>query len=240
MIDSLIPYLEQAAEFGTTWGPLIVIFFMTIESSFIPFPSEMVMPPAGFLAARGEFFPAESGWIALVVAVLCGVFGSILGAYINYCLALWLGRPFLHRWGKYFFLPQDKLNRAEEVFREYGDVTTFVCRLLPVIRQLISLPAGAAKMKFGRFTFFTTAGAGLWVLFLAVTGYIVGRQTLTEAGGKMDYRELVHRGTAMAQQNLPWIVLGCAAIVAVWVWVHRLVMNRPVRAKQAPLKNDEA
>ena len=177
MIDYLIPFLEKVAMFGLTWGPLLVLFFMTVESSFIPFPSEIVMIPAGFMAARGEFYPGEPGIGAMVLAVACGIVGSLLGAWLNYFLSFKLGRPFLHRWGKYFFLAPDKLERAESLFRELGEVTTFVCRLIPVVRQLISIPAGISRMHFVRFSLFTGAGAGLWVIVLSVLGYWFGTTT---------------------------------------------------------------
>ncbi len=220
MIDALIPYLEKAAALAPTWGPLLVLLFMTIESSFIPFPSEVVMIPAGFLSARGEFFPAGNHWGALILAILLGVTGSLLGAFLNYWLSWKLGRPFLHRWGKYFFLPPPRLERAEEIFREYGDMTTFVCRLLPVIRQLISIPAGISGMHFGRFTFFTAAGAALWVVFLSGLGFWFGTHTR-----EMTYAQLVHKGKDFVSAHLLWILLGALVLLAVYVWVHRRVVG---------------
>lgn len=217
MIDYLIPFLEKMAIFGVTWGPLLVFFFMIIESSFIPFPSEIVMIPAGFMAARGEFYPGDHVFGALVLAVACGITGSVLGAWLNYVLSLKLGRPFLHRWGKYFFLASDKLERAESLFREYGEITTFVCRLIPVVRQLISIPAGISQMHFIRFSLFTAAGAGLWVTLLTVLGYWFG--TTTEG---MSYGQLVHAAKAQLQQHLLWILLGCATLMVVYVYIHRL------------------
>ena len=213
------------AIFGVTWGPVLVLFFMTVESSFIPFPSEIVMIPAGFMAARGEFYPGGYALGALALGVACGICGSLLGAWINYYLSAKLGRPFLYRWGKYFFLPPDKLMRAEGLFREYGEVTTFVCRLIPVVRQLISIPAGISRMNRARFSLFTAAGAGLWVTLLAVLGYWFG--TTTE---DLTYGQLVHSAKAMVQQHLVWIALGCAALMAVYIWIHRIAAgknNRP-------------
>jgi membrane protein DedA with SNARE-associated domain len=209
------------AMFGLTWGPLLVLFFMTVESSFIPFPSEIVMIPAGFMAARGEFYPGDHVFSALMLAVACGIAGSLLGAWLNYVLSLKLGRPFLHRWGKYFFLPVDKLERAESLFREYGEITTFVCRLIPVVRQLISIPAGISRMNFVRFSLFTGAGAGLWVIVLTVLGYWFG--TTTEG---MSYGQLVHTAKAQLQQHLLWILLGCAVLMSVYVWIHRLAAGK--------------
>jgi membrane protein DedA with SNARE-associated domain len=221
LLDALIPFLEKMAHFGLTWGPLLVLFFMTVESSFIPFPSEIVMIPAGFMAARGEFFPGDSIWAALVLSIACGISGSLLGAFLNYVLALKLGRPFLYRWGKYFFLPADKLARAEQLFREYGDITTFVCRFIPVVRQLISIPAGISRMHFGRFTMFTGAGAGIWVMLLALIGYWFG--TTTQG---MGYAELVHAAKEMLNRYSLWIFLGCAVLMAVYIWVHRLAAGK--------------
>lgn len=217
MLEALIPFLEGMARFGLNWGPLLVLFFMTVESSFIPFPSEIVMIPAGFMAARGEFFPGSAIWTAVALAVACGITGSMLGAWINYVLSLKLGRPFLHRWGKYFFLDPDKLSRAEQLFREYGEVTTFVCRLIPVVRQLISIPAGISRMNFGRFTLFTGAGAGIWVIILTGIGFWFG---MTTEG--LSYTELVHQAKAILDKHMILILIGCGSLVAIYAWIHRL------------------
>lgn len=221
MIDYLIPFLEEMAAFGMTWGPLLVFVFMTVESSFIPFPSEIVMIPAGFMAARGEFYPGDQVWVAMALAVLCGILGSLVGAWINYFLSLRLGRPFLHRYGKYFFVAPDKLDRAEALFREYGEITTFVCRLIPVVRQLISIPAGVSRMNLFRFSFFTGAGAGIWVIILALLGYWFG--TTTEG---MGYGELVHQGKDMLKQHLLWIVLCLGVLFALYIWIHKMAAGK--------------
>jgi membrane protein DedA with SNARE-associated domain len=207
--------------FGLTWGPILVLFFMTVESSFIPFPSEIVMIPAGFMAARGEFFPGDNIWAAVVLAILCGITGSLIGAWINYVLALKLGRPFLHRWGKFFFLAPDRLSRAEQVFRDFGEVTTFVCRLIPVVRQLISIPAGISRMNFGRFTLLPGAGAGIWVIILASIGYWFGRTT-----EGLSYGDLVHQAKTVLDQNLIWIIAGCGLLVVIYAWIHRLAVGK--------------
>ena len=217
MVDLLIPFLEEMAKFSLTWGPLLVLFFMTVESSFIPFPSEIVMIPAGFMAARGEFFPGGHIWWAVLIAIACGIVGSLLGAWLNYYLSLKLGRPFLHRWGRHFFLAPHKLDRAEALFREYGEVTTFVCRLIPVVRQLISIPAGISRMNFLRFSLFTGAGAGIWVIILTFLGYWFGATT-----GGMSYGELVHAGKALIKENLVWVFLGSGVMMAAYIWVHKL------------------
>lgn len=221
MVDYLIPFLEEMARFGLTWGPVLVLFFMTVESSFIPFPSEIVMIPAGFMAARGEFYPGNEVWLPITLAIGCGIAGSLLGAYINYALSFKLGRPFLHRWGKYFFLPPNKLDRAEEIFRKYGDITTFVCRLIPVVRQLISIPAGISRMDFRRFSIFTAAGAGIWVVILTLLGYWFG---ITTKG--MSYSDLVHEAKALLDKHLILILCACALLIGIYAWIHKLVEGK--------------
>ncbi len=143
-----------------------ILFLMLVESSFFPFPSEIVIPPAGFLAASGE--------MNLVLVILAGIGGSLLGAFFNYWIALKLGRPFFERYGKYFFVSSEALERADAYFAKHGHISTFVGRLIPGIRQLISLPAGIARMPLGIFTLFTALGAGIWVMVLAFLGYFLG------------------------------------------------------------------
>ena len=219
MTEVLIQYIELAAAHAPVWGLVIIFALMTIESSFIPFPSEVVMIPAGFLAARGDLTfgnPAAD----LSAAFLAGLAGSMAGAYINYFLFRWLGRPFLHKYGRHFFLPPPTVARAEEIFLEYGAGATFVCRLLPGIRQLISIPAGIAGMPLGIFSFCTALGAGIWVAVLALMGYFFGLHTAS-----MSYADLVHKGKDMINDNLVWIILGCALFFAAYVWLHRRVMH---------------
>ena len=219
MTDLVIQYLEQAADLAMTWGPLLILFFMAVESSFIPFPSEVVMIPAGFMAARSELFPGDP-LASAVIAILCGIAGSLAGAGLNYYLALKLGRPFLYTYGKYFFLSPHALHRAEELFREYGDVTTFVCRLLPAIRQLISIPAGLSRMRISHFLFFTGLGAGLWVTVLTGMGYYFGTRSRD-----LSYEELVHHCEAILYQYLPWIITGCIIIFLGYMYVHKRIMK---------------
>jgi membrane protein DedA with SNARE-associated domain len=220
MTHLLAEHLEDFVELAKVWGPLLILLFMAIESSFVPFPSEIVMIPAGFMAARGELFPG-SPIAAILVAVSCGLIGSLLGAWLNYYLSLKLGRKFLYTYGKWFFLKPAALERAEEIFREYGDIATFVCRLLPAIRQLISIPAGLSKMHFGRFTFFTGLGAGIWVVVLTWIGYHFGTHTVD-----MTYQELVFTGKDLIKDNLIWLVLGLGVLVVVYIVIHKKVMHR--------------
>lgn len=220
MTEALIKYIEAAAAMAPVWGLLIIFVLMTVESSFIPFPSEVVMIPAGFLAARSGLTLA-SPFADATLAVLAGVAGSLAGAYVNYFLSLKLGKPFLERFGKYFFLSRDSLERAEEVFREYGAGATFVCRLLPAIRQLISIPAGIANMPLGSFTLWTALGAGIWVIILTGVGYSLGLKSAA-----MSYAEIVHVGKDTLRHNLHWVLLFCGVAFAAYVYVHKRVMRR--------------
>lgn len=150
-------------------GYVGITLLMAVESSFIPFPSEVVLPPAGYLAAQGR--------MSAPLALAAGLAGSLIGALINYFLAVKLGRPFLHRYGKYFLIKEKSLNRAEAFFQRHGEISTFIGRLIPVIRQLISLPAGVARMRIDRFAAYTALGAGIWCAILTYIGWYVGRNS---------------------------------------------------------------
>ena len=146
----------------------MVVLLMTIESSFIPFPSEVVIPPAAWKAAQGD--------LNLALVILSGVVGSILGALFNYYFALYLGRTILYKFADtrvahFMLLDRSGVEKAEEYFRKHGRSSTFIGRLVPAIRQLISLPAGLAKMDLRPFLFYTTLGSGLWTTILAFLGY---------------------------------------------------------------------
>ena len=220
MLETIASHLDSLAALAPTWGLLFIFVFMTIESSFVPFPSEVVMIPAGFLAARGEVgigSPLAAVWVAIAV----GVLGSLAGAYVNYYLALWVGKPFLEKYGKWFFLKPAALERACEVFNKYGAATTFVCRMVPAIRQLISIPAGIAKMPLGSFTLFTGLGAGVWTTILAFVGYGLGK-----SAGDITYFELCTKGKEMAAANLPLVIGGALALAGLYVLISKLVMRR--------------
>ena len=220
MLETIASHLDSLAALAPTWGLLFIFVFMTIESSFVPFPSEVVMIPAGFLAARGELgigSPLAAVWVAIAV----GVLGSLAGAYVNYYLALWVGKPFLEKYGKWFFLKPAALERACEVFNKYGAATTFVCRMVPAIRQLISIPAGIAKMPLGSFTLFTGLVAGVWTTILAFVGYGLGK-----SAGDITYLELCTKGKEMAAANLPLVIGGALALAGLYVLISKLVMRR--------------
>ena len=148
------------------WGYPGIVVMMFLESSFFPFPSEVVIAPAGYLAFRGE--------MSLGLVILAGIAGSLLGALFNYWLAVRWGRPFFERYGRYFLVSPAALDRADRYFARHGHISTFVGRLLPGIRQYISLPAGLARMNLALFALFTALGAGIWVVILALTGYVIG------------------------------------------------------------------
>ncbi len=163
MFDAFVTWLVQTI--GHMGYPGIV-GLMFLESSFFPFPSEVVVPPAGFLAARGQ--------MSLLLVIGSGILGSILGALFNYWLSLRFGRPFFLRFGRYFLVSEKTIDRADRFFADHGHISTFVGRLLPGIRQYISLPAGLARMNIPLFLLYTSLGSGIWVLVLALVGYWLG------------------------------------------------------------------
>ena len=220
MTEIIAGYIENVAQYAQLWGLFIIFFFMTVESSFIPFPSEVVMIPAGFMAFRGELLTGNP-WIDCILAVIAGTLGSLAGAYINYFLALYLGRSLLYKYGKYIFLNEQTLLRSEEFFRQYGDIGTFICRLLPGIRQIISLPAGLARMKLSRFTFFTALGAGIWVIVLTAVGGWIGHLS-----AELTYVELVHKGEEILKEHFTWVTIALAAALVAYVFLHKLMMKR--------------
>ena len=145
-----------------------IVSLMFLESSFFPFPSEVVMPPAGYLASQGQ--------MNLAAVIFCGIFGSILGALFNYWIAIKWGRKFFDRFGKYFFVSPEALDKAEVFFAHHGHISTFTARLLPVIRQYVSLPAGLARMNLFKFCLYTGLGSGIWVAILSILGYWLGSE----------------------------------------------------------------
>lgn len=152
---------------------LFVFIFMVIESSFIPFPSEAVVPPAAYLACTNA---GAGDGMNIFGVVLVATLGALVGAYINYYLALWIGRPVIYsfadsRFGHMLLINREKVAKAEDYFDRHGAISTFIGRLIPAIRQLISIPAGIAKMNIGQFTIFTFLGALLWNSILGALGY---------------------------------------------------------------------
>jgi membrane protein DedA with SNARE-associated domain len=144
-----------------------IIALMAMESSILPVPSELVMPPAGYWAAKGQ--------MSVPIVLLCGVIGSILGALANYYGARLIGRPLIQRYGKYVLLSEKNLLRSERFFAEHGEISTLIARLFPVIRHLISIPAGLHRMPLPKFILYTAAGAGVWCTILTFIGYFLGQ-----------------------------------------------------------------
>lgn len=149
-----------------SWGYAGIVFLMALESSFFPFPSEVVMIPAGYLAQQGQ--------MNIILAFIAGVFGSLLGAVFNYYLCYFFGRELIARYGRFVGINEKKMQKFEAFFNKHGEISTFNCRLLPGIRQYISLPAGLAKMNIWRFCLFTSLGASIWVAILLALGYMLG------------------------------------------------------------------
>lgn len=162
---------------------MLVFTFMIVESSFIPFPSEIIVPPAAYLACT-------SGEISITMVILLATVGALGGALINYGLSMWIGRPIVYRFadsrlGHACLIDRAKVENAERYFEKHGAVSTFIGRLIPAVRQLISIPAGLSRMNLGKFTLYTSLGAGVWNIILATLGWwlgtIVSRDALLES-----------------------------------------------------------
>lgn len=161
--DTIVWIVDLVADFGY-FGIVIMMF---LESSFFPFPSEVVMIPAGYLVSQGE--------MNIFVVIFTGILGSLLGALFNYYLAKYLGRRMLLAYGKWFFFTRHTLRKVDRYFARHGSISIFIGRLVPVVRQYISIPAGVSKMRLDLFTFYTSFGAGIWVVILTLLGYFVGK-----------------------------------------------------------------
>ena len=162
-----LPFIAWCLAHLNYW---VIVMLMAIESSFIPFPSEIVVPPAAYLAA------SEENGMNVILVVICATIGALIGALVNYLLALYLGRPIVYRFansrlGHICLLDQEKVEQAEAYFDRHGAIGTFVGRLVPAVRQLISIPAGLSRMHMGKFLAYTALGAGLWNSILAFIGY---------------------------------------------------------------------
>ena len=183
---------------------------MFLESSFFPFPSEVVVPPAGYLAWKGE--------MNLFLVIAAGIAGSLLGALFNYWIAVKWGRPFFEKNGKYFFISHGTLDKAEAFWTEHGHISTFTARLIPVIRQFISLPAGLARMPMWPFCFYTVLGSGIWVIILALLGYFIGSN-----------QELINSELKRISAVL---VISCAALIAAYIVRLRVKKKKAASPEQ--------
>lgn len=203
---------------------LSITLLMTIESSFIPFPSEVVIPPAAYVAGKEDssLHMTESYPINVLLIILFGTMGALLGAIINYVLSMWLGRPIIYafadsKFGHLCLLSSEKVKKAEDYFNDHGKVSTFVGRLIPGIRQLISIPAGLSKMHFGQFLLYTSLGASIWNIILALLGYI--------AHGQMD---LIHAYS----HELSIAIMALLGIVVVYFVVKTVVKRVKARGNE--------
>ena len=186
-----------------------LVLLMAMESSVLPVPAELVMPPAGYLAAKGE--------MNIVLALACGVVGSMLGAWANYWVASRLGRWVFVRYGKWVLLSEHSLERTERFFRSHGEIATFVGRLFPVLRHLISIPAGLARMRLSRFFAYTASGAAIWCAILLGIGWLIGKN---EAA-------LSHALVADYSRRAVLVLLPIVAVLVVaYVWRQRQATDR--------------
>jgi membrane protein DedA with SNARE-associated domain len=192
-------------------GYLGIIVLMAMESSIFPVPSEIVIPPAAFLAARGD--------LSFAGVILAGTFGSYLGAAITYWVSRVVGRPVIQRFGKFFFVTSDKLDRAEIWLERYEAGGVFFARLLPVIRHLISIPAGVVRMNFGIFSVVTIIGSALWCAVLAYLGDKAYRAQPDLISNPEGLLQLIK------SQSL-WIVLLVAVLAVLYLLVLRLSARR--------------
>lgn len=196
-----LPFIAWCLQHLNYW---VITLLMAIESSFIPFPSEVVVPPAAYLAASG-------GELNVFVVVICATVGAIIGALVNYFLALHLGRPLVYRfansrWGHLCLIDEEKVKIAEQYFDNHGAIGTFVGRLVPAVRQLISIPAGLSRMSLPRFVLYTTLGAGLWNSILAAIGYYLA--------SVVPYEELDSKVAEYAVYlKIAMLILGAAVVL---------------------------
>jgi len=212
---------------GTNWVSVVTDWYsanmnyasitalMTVESSFIPFPSEVVIPPAAYVAAdpSSAVYVTDSYFVNVALIVLFGTIGAMLGAIINYLLSMWLGRAIIYAFadskiGHLCLLSREKVEKAEAYFNDHGKVSTFVGRFIPGIRQLISIPAGLSKMHFGWFLFYTFLGAGLWNTILAILGYVAHGQAdlINEYSHELSVAILILLGAVILYYLAKWII----------------------------------
>lgn len=209
----VISWYNSHLNYGT------VTLLMTIESSFIPFPSEVIVPPAAYQACNSDnaaLHVTPSKFVNVLFVILFATLGALIGALINYVLALWLGRPIVYwfadsKVGHMLLLNSEKVQKAEDYFRAHGNVSTLVGRFIPAIRQLISIPAGLAKMHIGKFILFTSIGAAAWNSVLAILGYV--------AHGQKDLIDKYNHELTIALLAL--CAVGVAYVVFKWIRAAR-------------------
>ena len=224
MLQSLI---ETWFHWVHDWGYWGVIILMAMESSIFPVPSELVVPPAAILASQG-------GEMTILGVILAGTFGSWLGSAITYWISLWVGRPVIMRYGRYFLMPPDKVERAERFMHRYEGGGIFFARLLPVIRHLISIPAGIIRMGFLKFSVLTIIGSAIWCSVLAVLGEKVGKGlpaaqlAALKAGQGADLTGLIHS----VKHEALWIMIAIVLVCVLYFVAMRLTSRGKVTASE--------
>ncbi len=201
MLASMAQWLTDTIFEMGYWG---IFLLMSVESSFIPFPSEIVLVPAGYLAAKGE--------MNFLLVFIASLGGAMTGALINYYGALWIGRSVLESYGKYFFIKPAALHKMDDFFAAHGPISTFTGRLLPGIRQLISIPAGLTRMPMKIFLAYTALGAGIWSLILIILGYTIGENEAL-------IKEYLHQITFI-------VVMSVLFLLALYVYRHKKKKGR--------------
>jgi membrane protein DedA with SNARE-associated domain len=181
-----------------------IFLLMALESSIVPIPSEIIMPPAGYLVQQGQ--------MNMALIILSGTLGSLFGAYLNYFAAHYLGRPFLLKYGRYVLITEEHFRYVEVYFASHGEISTFIGRMLPVIRHLISLPAGLAGMNLIKFTIYTLLGAFIWVSILAWIGYFLG-----------DNEALIMQ---YSHQAIIGVIAASVVLVICYIFLHRRKIAR--------------
>ena len=209
LVDNIIAWYSAHMNYTS------ITALMAVESSFIPFPSEVVIPPAAFVAGQPESVLCATGNypIDVLLIVLFGTLGAMIGAIINYGLSVWLGRLIIYKFadsklGHLCLLSSEKLERAEEYFREKGNVSTFVGRFIPGIRQLISIPAGLSRMNFGSFLWWTFLGAFIWNCVLATVGYVAAGQMdlIKKYSHELSVAILILLGAVIVYYLVRWLI----------------------------------
>ncbi len=225
MLEGVLNWIVLQIEFWSYPGIFLMMF---LESTFFPFPSEVAMIPAGVLAYKGT--------MNATLAVLAAVLGSLAGAFFNYYLARRVGIPVLRRYGRYIFFNESRLERCNVVFRIHGEIATFVCRLIPVVRQYISLPAGIAGMNLLRFGIYTGLGAAIWVTVLTWFGYIIGPTVIEVLESDKDEVWQVIRGAWQDHRGpvLMWTGVSLTLVIGAYVLWYRRKTARVAKREAAP------
>jgi membrane protein DedA with SNARE-associated domain len=200
MLHNIVDFIVNTV---SDLGYIGIFIMMFLESSFFPFPSEVVMVPAGYLASKGE--------MNIYIAIGAGIIGSLAGAVFNYFLAVKYGRAFLAKYGKYVLVKEETLQKMEDFFAKHGHISTFSGRLIPAVRQYISLPAGLARMNLWKFSLYTSLGAGIWVLILTLLGYFIGQNE------------------AMVKEYLQMIIITILVLLSILIFLYiRIKMKKEI------------